>query len=246
MMKNIDIVAKELVEWIKKSVEEAGAKGVVLGISGGVDSAVVAAAAKRAFKDSTLGIVMPCHSNPQDEKDAMLLIESLGLDYKKVVLDDVYDTFLRTMGSTGDESKLATANIKPRLRMMTLYYHAALNNYLVLGTGNKSELTVGYFTKHGDSGVDLLPLASFVKHDVWELARYFNVPKEIIEKAPSAGLWENQTDEKEMGITYRELDNYILTGKAEERVKKRVDDLFRKSQHKREMAKMFVPTSIER
>lgn len=240
-MKNVELVAAEFVQWIKDTVTNAGGKGVVLGISGGVDSAVVAAACKRAFPENTLGIIMPCHSNPQDEKDGMLLIESLKINYKKVVLDNVFDTFLDVLGSTGDEPKLAVANIKPRLRMTTLYYHAALNNYLVAGTGNKSEVTVGYFTKYGDSGVDMLPLASFVKHDVWKLARYFNVPKEIVEKAPSAGLWENQTDEKEMGITYRELDTYILTGEAEERVKSIVDDLNRKSQHKREYAKIFVP-----
>lgn len=243
-MKNVDLVARELVCWIRDSVKNAGAKGVVLGISGGVDSAVAAAACKMAFPESTLGIIMPCHSNPQDEMDGMLLIESLNLDYKKVVLDNVFDEFLAQLGSTGDEPKLAVANIKPRLRMTTLYYHAALNNYLVVGTGNKSEFTIGYFTKHGDSGIDILPLASFVKHDVWELARYFNVPKEIIEKAPSAGLWENQTDEKEMGITYKELDTYIQTGEASDRVKEVVDNLNRKSQHKREFAKIFVPKNL--
>jgi len=98
---------------------------------------------------------------------------------------------------------------------------------------------VGYFTKHGDSGSDIIPLAPFVKRDIWELARYFGVPDKIVNKAPSAGLWEDQTDEKEMGITYEELDNYILTGEAEDRVKKVVDNLNKKSQHKREFAKMF-------
>lgn len=236
-------VANELIEWLKDRVKEANAKGIVLGLSGGVDSAVVAAAAKKAFPDDTLGIIMPCYSNPQDEKDALLLADRLNIRYKKVVLDEVYDSLLRAVGSTGNENRLALANIKPRLRMTTLYYHAALLNYLVAGTGNKSELTVGYFTKYGDSGVDILPLASFVKHEVWELARYFNVPEEIINKAPSAGLWENQTDEKEMGITYKELDEYILTGKATERVRNIVDELNRKSQHKREMPKIFVPSS---
>lgn len=236
---NIEMKAEKVVEWIKKSVKEAGAKGVVLGISGGVDSAVVAAACKRAFPDDTLGIVMPCHSNPEDEEDAMLLINALGLKYKKVVLDDVFDSLMNVVNSTGDEPKLAIANIKPRLRMVTLYYHAALNNYLVAGTSNKSEITVGYFTKHGDSGSDIIPLAPFVKRDIWELARYFGVPDKIVNKAPSAGLWEDQTDEKEMGITYEELDNYILTGQAEDRVKKVVDNLNKKSQHKREFAKMF-------
>lgn len=245
-MQNIENVAQELVDWIKARVEEAGAKGVVFGLSGGVDSAVVAAAAKKAFPGNTLGIIMPCHSNEKDEEDAMLLVKSHNLQYKKVILDEVFDTFLSTLEAPEGAPKLAIANIKPRLRMITLYFHAAMNNYLVLGTGNKSEFTVGYFTKHGDSGVDLLPLVSFVKHEIWDLARYFNVPDEIVNKAPSAGLWENQTDEKEMGITYKELDDYILTGEAEERVKAVVDRLNAISGHKREMAKMFVPKSFNR
>lgn len=245
-MRNVEVVANELVGWIKERVLSAGCKGVVLGLSGGVDSAVVAAASKRAFPDNTLGIIMPCESNPKDENDAMLLIERLNLTYKKVVLDDVFNSFKGVLEVNGSEPKLAVANIKPRLRMTTLYYHAAINNYLVAGTGNKSETTVGYFTKYGDSGVDILPIASFVKHEVWELARYFNVPDEIVNKAPSAGLWENQTDEKEMGITYRELDDYILSGSANDRVKEIVDKLNSKSQHKREFAKIFVPNSIER
>lgn len=236
---SIEMKAEKLIEWIEKSVKDAGAKGVVLGISGGVDSAVVAAACKRVFPNDTLGIIMPCHSNPQDEEDGLLLIDALGLKHKKVVLDDVFDSLMSAVNSTGDEPKLAIANIKPRLRMVTLYYHAALNNYLVAGTSNKSEITVGYFTKHGDSGSDIIPLAPFVKHEIWELARYFGVPDKIVNKAPSAGLWEDQTDEKEMGITYEELDNYILTGEAENRVKRIVDNLYEKSQHKRKFAKMF-------
>jgi NAD+ synthase len=239
-LKNIDLISNNMVDWIKKVVTEAGAKGVVLGLSGGVDSAVVAAAAKRAFPDNTLGIIMPCHSNPQDEEDAMLLVDKFKLDYKKVVLDRAFDDLIELFGGNM-ENRLAVANIKPRLRMITCYYHAQLHNYLVAGTGNKSELTVGYFTKHGDSGVDMLPLASLVKHEVWDLARYFEVPERIVDKAPSAGLWENQTDEKEMGITYKELDDYILTGKAEDRVKSIVDNLNAKSQHKREGAKVYIP-----
>lgn len=239
-MKDIELVANELVQWIKDTVEGAGAKGVVLGISGGVDSAVVAAASKRAFPNDTLGIIMPCISNPQDEKDGMLLINSLGIKHEKVVLDNVFNEFKNVLNAFDNGSRLAIANLKPRLRMTTLYYHGALNNYLVAGTGNKSEITVGYFTKYGDSGVDMLPIASFVKHEIWDLARYFGVPDEIVNKAPSAGLWENQTDEKEMGITYKELDTYILTGEADEKVKNIVDNLNAKSEHKRNFAKIFV------
>lgn len=238
-MKDIEVIAEELVNWIKTTVKDATCKGVVLGISGGIDSAVVAAAAKRAFPDDTLGVIMPCHSSSDDEKDAMKVINALNIKYKKVVLDNVFDSFINEAGSAFD--KMAIANVKPRLRMTTLYYYAAINSYLVAGTSNKSELTVGYFTKHGDSGVDMLPIASFVKRDVYRLARYFNIPEEIINKAPSAGLFDNQTDEDEMGITYNNLDNYILTGEASGEVKDKVDLLNYRSRHKRSFPPIFNP-----
>lgn len=238
-MKDIEKVASDLVEWIKTTVKDATAKGVVLGISGGLDSAVVAAACKRAFPNDTLGIIMPCNSIDEDEQDAMLLIEALDIKYKKVVLDKVFESFINEVDFTYD--KLAIANVKPRLRMTTLYYYAAVNSYLVTGTSNKSELTVGYFTKHGDSGVDLLPIAAFVKRDVYRLARYFNIPEKIINKAPSAGLFENQTDEEEMGITYEDLDSYILTGKGDQKVKDEVDLLEYRSRHKRSFPPIFNP-----
>ncbi|MEF9952480.1 MAG: NAD(+) synthase [Clostridium sp.] len=239
-MKEIEVVALELIDWIKERVKNANSKGVVLGISGGIDSAVVAAAAKRAFPDSTLGIIMPCHSNPQDEIDAMKVINELGINYKKVDLSVSFDAFIASVDHTYD--KMAIANVKPRLRMTTLYYYAAVNSYLVAGTSNKSELTIGYFTKHGDSGVDMLPIASFLKRDVYKLARYFNIPEDIINKPPSAGLWDNQTDEDEMGISYEDLDNYIETGEASEKVSNRVDLLNYMTRHKREFPPMFKPS----
>ncbi|MEF9953106.1 MAG: NAD(+) synthase, partial [Clostridium sp.] len=165
-MKDVEVVALELIDWIRDTVKNANAKGVVLGISGGIDSAVVAAAAKRAFPNDTLGIIMPCKSNPQDEIDAMKVINSLDINYKKVELDATFDAFLGSVDHTYDV--MAVSNVKPRLRMTTLYYYGAMNSYLVAGTSNKSELTIGYFTKHGDSGVDMLPIASFVKRDVYK------------------------------------------------------------------------------
>ncbi|MEG0370876.1 MAG: NAD(+) synthase [Clostridium sp.] len=219
-------------------VKNANSKGVVLGISGGIDSAVVAAAAKRAFPDDTLGLIMPCGSSDEDESDAMLVIRALNIRYKKVDLDSTFNEFIKNADETYD--KMAIANIKPRLRMTTLYYYAAINSYLVSGTSNKSELTVGYFTKHGDSGVDMLPIASFIKQDVFKLAEYFNIPQKIINKAPSAGLWDNQTDEDEMGISYKDLDKYILTGEASQEVSDRVDLLNYRSRHKREFPPIFT------
>lgn len=239
-MKDIEKIAEEMIDWIRETVKDATGKGVVLGISGGIDSAVVAAACKKAFPDDTLGIIMPCESNIEDEKDAKLIIEALDIKHKKVVLDNVFKSFLGEVDSSHD--KMAIANVKPRLRMTTLYYYAAINGYLVAGCSNKSELTIGYFTKYGDSGCDFLPIANFVKRDIFRLAKYFNIPEKIIDKTPSAGLWEDQTDENEMGITYEDLDNYILTGEANNKVKDEVDLLEYRNKHKRKFPPVFEPS----
>lgn len=241
-MKNIEKVCDEAVQWIRERVESAGAKGIVLGMSGGIDSAVVAALVKRAYPDNCLCIAMPCYSDPVDLEHGKLAAEAVGIEMKIVVLNDAFDTMKKLVGAKDTDPRLAIANIKSRLRMITLYYHAGVHNYLVAGTGNRSELTIGYFTKYGDGGSDMLPIASFVKKEVRELAKYLGVPEIIITKAPTAGLWENQTDETEMGMTYEELDNYILTGEARQEVKNKVDTMFARSEHKRVPIPRFVPT----
>ncbi|WP_003541665.1 NAD(+) synthase [Desulfotomaculum nigrificans] len=235
MMKGL---ADKLTQWIKDQITGAGAKGAVVGLSGGIDSAVVAALCKRAFPENVLGVIMPCFSNPEDAKDAKLVAETLGVPYEEVVLNDPFAWFVRRF--TGQDydvrsNDMAIANIKPRLRMITLYYFAAKNNYLVVGTGNKAETVVGYFTKYGDGGVDILPIANLVKSQVRELAQELGVPRQIIDRTPSAGLWHGHCDEKEMGVTYEELDRYILTGEASPRVKEIIDTLHRKSEHKRHL-----------
>lgn len=227
-----------LTEWLQGKVAEAGAEGLVVGLSGGIDSAVVAALCKRAFPDRSLGLLMPCFSQPQDLEDARLVAGHLGLETRTVVLDEVFTTFLRQLSGEdqpADQRDLAVVNIKPRLRMITLYFFAARQRYLVAGTGNRSELMVGYFTKYGDGGVDLLPLANLVKTEVRELARYLGLPEIVIERAPTAGLWEGQTDEGEMGLTYAALDAYLKTGEGSDQVKRTVDELMARSQHKREL-----------
>lgn len=237
-MKDVQVISDKIVHWIKQRVNEAGCKGVVFGLSGGIDSAVVAALAKKAFPENSLGIIMPAHSIEQDEEHAMLVADAISLRTIKVDLTEVFDKFIETVKDNGS-NKLAVSNVKPRLRMMTLYYYAQKNRYLVCGTSNKSELTIGYFTKHGDSGVDILPLADLVKEEVRELARHLNIPQIVIDKPPSAGLWENQTDEDEMGFSYRELDNYIKTGQAQEKVKEKIERMKEISEHKRRMPLMF-------
>lgn len=228
----------ELVNWLKKEVKNANAKGVVFGLSGGIDSAVIAALSKLAFGDNCLGIIMPINSIKEDEKDAMLVANSLDLNVKKIDLSNAYEQLIKVYDSS--ENSMSLANVKPRLRMITLYYYAQSNNYLVVGTSNLSEFMSGYFTKYGDSGCDIMPLVNLVKTEIFELAKELKLPEKIITKKPSAGLWENQTDEDEMGFTYKELDDYILSrGEVSDSVKNRIEDMMKKSEHKRNLPKSF-------
>ncbi|WP_353097809.1 NAD(+) synthase [Tissierella praeacuta] len=237
-MENIDLIIEELVKWLQDKVREAGANGLVFGLSGGIDSAVVAGLAKKAFPNNSLGVIMPCHSDSIDEEHGILVAEKLNLDTKKVDLSNSFDVLFDSI-KVENKNKMAISNLKPRLRMTTLYYFAQNNNYLVVGSSNKSEFTVGYFTKHGDSGVDLLPLASFVKSEIRELAKSLEIPNIIIEKPPTAGLWENQTDEKEMGFSYEVLDNYIKTGKGPEDIVNKIKRMNLISEHKRSYPPIF-------
>ncbi|MFH1413281.1 MAG: NAD+ synthase [Candidatus Omnitrophota bacterium] len=227
-----------IIDWIKRQVKAAGAKGIVIGLSGGIDSSVVAALSKRAVgKSRFLGLIMPCHSDPRDIRDARLLAKSLGLQTKIIDLSNIYDHFLKILPRADN---LAKANLKPRLRMITLYYFANKLNYLVCGTGNKSEIMVGYFTKHGDGATDILPIGCLLKKEVNKLAKDLGVPQSIIEKPPSAGLWRGQTDEGEMGISYAELDNILgcMEGSKKQAAPKtkvrKIKDMINRSGHKRQ------------
>ena len=192
---------------MREQAKDAGAKGIVLGLSGGIDSCVVAALAKEAVgKSKVLGLFMPCHSQPQDLADAKIIARQLGIKTKLVDLTSVYDALLKALPAG---SSLAKANLRPRLRMLTLYYFANKFNYIVSGTGNRSEIMAGYFTKYGDGGVDILPIARLLKRDVRKLAAELKIPAHIIAKPPTAGLWPGQTDEGEMGITYAALDDIL-------------------------------------
>jgi len=240
-------LAEKIVDWLKNEAADRNARGFVVGLSGGIDSAVTAALCKRACPDNTFGVIMPCHSNPQDEEHARLVAEHFNIPYEVINLKKPFDDMVELLDKepyNPAKRDMAIANIKPRLRMTTLYFFAARRQSLVIGTGNKSELTVGYFTKYGDGGVDLLPIANLIKEEVIELAKVLGVPEPIINKEPSAGLWLGQNDEEEMGISYSELDEYIKTGKASERVKNRVDELARRSLHKKQLPAMPPPWEI--
>ena len=229
-------LAQRLASWIKEQSNKANCKGVVFGLSGGIDSAVVGVLCQRAFPKTALGVIRPCHSSKEDMDDALAVAQLFSIPTLTVALDDVFDCILRALPSpefSEQTKKLAEANMKPRLRMSALYYLANRLRYLVVGTSNKSELSVGYFTKYGDGGVDIMPLANLLKRDVVELARHLGIATKIIEKPPSGGLWAGQTDEGEMGLTYRELDQYLATGQASEKVRKKVDAMAQASAHKR-------------
>lgn len=231
----MELLASQLISWIKEMVIAASCRGVIFGMSGGIDSSVLAVLCSRAFPESCLGIIMPCHSNGEDRQHAEIIAKTFSIPTKTIVLDDIYDNFLTILTENNcntRKEKLARSNMKPRLRMIVLYYFANQMNYLVVGSSNRCELYVGYFTKYGDGATDILPLGNLVKSEIRQLAFHLGVPDEIIHKPPSAGLWQGQTDEQEMGISYDQLDRYLLTGEATEEVKNRIELLAKMNSHK--------------
>ena len=204
--------------WIKEHIENANANGVVLGMSSGVDCSVVARLCKNAGVNTHL-VLLPYGTDMNNSKsysDAMELINKFNFDYHmfdiKPAVDNIQisDDFIKD--SNENNVKLAKANIRPRMRMIYLYQYAQINNLLVIGTSNLSERTVGYSTKWGDGASDFNPLGMITKREVYILAKYLGIPECIVNKKPSAGLWEGQTDEEELGIKYEQIDEFILNG----------------------------------
>ena len=223
-----------IVDWLKQRLAASDSKGFVFGLSGGLDSALVASLAVKAAPGACLGLIMPCDSNPLDAEHAILAAEAFGLGTRVVDLSGPHRSLLSELRRTidGQPARLAAANLKPRLRMASLYFFSNELNLMVLGTGNRSEWYVGYSTKYGDGGVDLQPIIGLTKTQARQLSRHMGVPEEIILKAPTAGLWQGQTDEGEMGFTYEQLDEYITTGRADAAVKDRIDRMHAGSRHK--------------
>lgn len=233
-----ELLAQKLVSWIKEKALAAGCQGVVLGMSGGLDSSVLAVLCHRAFPQNTLGVIMPCYSHQEDTEHAQAVAGQFSIPAKTVVLDSVYDALLQALPDYRAEpalTQLARGNLKARLRMLTLYYIANQMKYMVAGSSNRSELTIGYFTKYGDGGVDIMPLGNLVKGQVRELAHFLGIPQPIIDKTPSAGLWEGQTDEGEMGFSYEALGRYLLNGEAPDELRSRIEAMIAASNHKRSM-----------
>jgi NAD+ synthase len=230
-------LADDISAWISGRVAAAGADGAVLGLSGGVDSAVVAFLAARALGgDRVLAVNMPCGSDPLDEKLAAVAAEAAGVGFRVSPLDEPHASLVRAC-DLEDAPRMVRANIKPRLRMTVLY--ALSRGRLVLGSGNYSESLVGYSTKWGDGAADLAPLARLYKDEVVSLATVLGVPPGIVSRPPTAGLWAGQTDEGEMGFTYPDLRRRFEGSGVDPAVAARIDSLNRAGAHKREPIPIF-------
>lgn len=197
--------------FLKHHVQESGVEGVIAGLSGGLDSAVVTKLCVDSLgRDKVLNVFLPDKTtSKEDWNDVRLISKKFGTSLKTIDISPIVEIYFNLL-KTG-KRKLLLGNIKARVRMTVLYHLAGLTHSLVIGTGNKSELLTGYFTKYGDGGTDILPLGDLYKTQVKLLARKIGIPKKLIEKVPTAGLWKGQTDEEELGIGYDDLDK-ILRG----------------------------------
>lgn len=234
-MRNYEEELEKRVEFIRCVLQNSGAKGIVFGNSGGKDSALVGILCKKAC-DNVLSVIMPCQSTRnfgEDKDDATKLAEQFGIDSITVNLSNVKSELLNAIESNAQVTDAAKSNIAPRLRMATLYAVAQSRGALVVGTGNKSERFMGYFTKWGDGANDFNPISDLTVTEIYEFLEYLNAPENIIKKAPSAGLFEGQTDEKEMGVTYKEIDTYMAGGQVSEDAKEKIERAHRITEHKR-------------
>ncbi len=227
--------------WLESELCYRQADTLIFGVSGGVDSAVIAFLLARKYAQKTLGVMMPSHSHHNDLDDAKLVMESAKLPYHVVDLTKTHDQLMQAIGEslthTGDPQKdrVIMGNASARLRMTTLYTIAQVKNGIVVGTDNAVEWHTGYFTKFGDGGVDIAPLIHLDKDEIFELAKILGVPQKIIDKKPSAGLWDAQTDEDEMGVTYKELNRHLKGESVSAKALERIHYWHNRSHHKRAM-----------
>lgn len=205
-------IKDKIVSFIRSSVSDSGAEGAVIGMSGGIDSTLTAYLSAAALgKENILGLVLPEKniSLQQDIDDAVEAASTLGIDHRLIDITSVLSSFSSIIPSYDASARMANGNLKARTRMCILYYHANLMNRIVVGTGNKTEMLLGYFTKYGDGGVDIEPIGSLYKTQVRGLARHIGIPQRMIDKTPTAGLWPGQTDEEELGFSYAMADRIL-------------------------------------
>jgi NAD+ synthase len=211
-MRNYPFIKKTITEFIRSKIQEAGASGAIIGLSGGIDSALTAYLAVEAIgADKVLALLLPEKgiTSKQDIDDAREVADILRIDHKVIEISKVLSSFSSVIPDYDRNNFLASGNLKARTRMCILYYHANLMRRMVVGTGNKTELLLGYFTKYGDGGVDIEPIGGLYKTQVRGLSRFMGIPARIIEKTPTAGLWQGQTDERELGVTYEVADKIL-------------------------------------
>ena len=234
-MRNYEQEYNERVAYIREYVEKTGVKGIVYGNSGGKDCTLVGILCKAAC-ENTVGIIMPCGSSRNygsDREDALAVAEQYGIETRTVDLTAVRDAEMAALKDVTELNQAAISNIAPRLRMTTLYAIAMAENRLVAGTGNRSEIYMGYFTKWGDGGSDFDPIADLTATEIFEFMAWLNVPMAVQTKAPSAGLFEGQTDEQEMGVTYAAIDRYIQGGSVSPEEEAIIRRFHSRSEHKR-------------
>ncbi len=240
-MRDYQTEFEQRVAYIRAKLAEAHADGIVFGNSGGKDSALVGILCKAAC-DNTVGIIMPCASRRNygpDADDGRALAGQFGIETRVVDLTAVREAELKALEGAAALNDMALVNIAPRLRMTTLYAIAAAENRLVAGTGNRSEAYMGYFTKWGDGAHDFNPIADLCATEIFAFLRFLGAPASIVEKAPSAGLFDGQTDEAEMGVSYAAIDRYLLEGEADEHDRAIIERYHSRSEHKRRPISTF-------
>ena len=241
-MRDCETEIRERVAFIKNLLAEAHADGIIYGNSGGKDCTLVGALCKLAC-ENTVGVIMPCSSGRNygsDRDDALAAGERFGIPQRTVDLTPVREALLASLDDVTELNAGALTNIAPRLRMTTLYAIAAAENRMVAGTGNKCEIFMGYFTKWGDGGSDFNPIADLTVSEVYELLEYLGAPESIIKKAPSAGLFEGQTDEDDMGVTYAAVADYIAGREVTDHDRAIIERYHTRSEHKRRLPRTFA------
>ena len=238
-MRDYKLELEKRVNWIRELLRESGAKGVVYGNSGGKDSALAGILCRKAC-DNVLGVVMPCGSKQNygaDRQDALEVARAFDIPVTEADLTAVREALLASLSKA--EGEQAKANINPRLRMAALYALAQTRGCLVCGTGNKDEVYMGYFTKWGDGAYDFNPIGDLTVTEIYEFLRFLGAPASVIEKAPSAGLFDGQTDEAEMGVTYAAIERYMQTGEGEPADLAKIQRAHNTTAHKRAPQKVY-------